>query len=107
MPRVTASTPRSELPSELDDERARLWPTPVEEAIRLLAVVDHDEQSGPRRIEPRESRIRVPHPRLIAVLREGLDKNARSEKVGDARADQLTREPALIEAHVVVVHQQR
>jgi sulfate-transporting ATPase len=65
--------PRSELSCELDREAACPRPAPVEETIRVLGVVEHHEESGSRRAQPTQARVRRPHRRLIVVLRQGLE----------------------------------
>src|SRR6266545_765125 len=102
---VRSATP-PKLPGVLHDQRARLGPIPPEEAIRLLAFVEHDEQTGAGRTEPGEPRIRRPRARLIAVLHERLRHDAGREEVRDPGGNERADEVALVQADVVVLDAQ-
>src|SRR5437867_10851158 len=97
----------AELTRVFDDERPGLRPAPREEAIGFLAVVEHDEQSSACGAQPPKSRIGGPYPRLIAVLRERLNEQARRKEVREPGAHELALESPLNESDVVVVHEQR
>src|SRR5262245_34040666 len=101
-----ASRSVPELLRVLHGEDTSHRPAPVREAVGLLEVVEDHEEPGARGVEPAESRVRRPGARLIVVLRERLERDARREEVGEAKPDELPVEIALREVDVLVVHEQ-
>src|SRR5881398_3134507 len=104
-PQAALAAP-SKLAGVLHDQRSRLGPIPLEEAFGLATLVEDDKQSVAGGTEPPEPRVRRPGLRLIAVLYQGLEQDARRKEVRDARRNQRPDEVPLVQAHVVVLDAQ-
>ena len=106
-PPVLLSSHPADLSRELHDQRPRLRPRQSKKPSASSPSLNTTNKPGARRAEPAEPRVRVPRPRLIAVLHQRLHEHARREEIRHPRADQPANERALIELHVVVVEDER
>src|ERR671919_740466 len=78
-----SSIEQIEHPAELDHETApRCRSDDVLERVRL---VEHDEQSGVRALQPAKAQVERPDVGTIVVLKQALNEHAGRERIGDAR----------------------